>query len=114
MALEESDGRELGVEQGVHLRAVGNGIHCDTTKRASQRLAHTKRGFPCITEVGINPLIPQPCEPRTRLVTVDADSTRLGRVVGGLSVIDSTGLDATRLGRVVSRADCFCFQRLAV
>ena len=43
-------------------RVVGNGIHCDTTKRASQRLPpHTKGRFPCITEVGRNPLIPQPC-----------------------------------------------------
>ena len=45
------------------IRAVGNGIHfCDTTERASQRLFSSyKGGFPCITEVGRNPLIPQPC-----------------------------------------------------
>ena len=44
-------------------RAVGNGIHfCDTTERASQRLFSSyKGGVPCITEVGRNPLIPQPC-----------------------------------------------------
>ena len=44
-------------------RAVGNGIHfCDTTTRASQRLPPPfKRRSPCSTDVGINPLIPQPC-----------------------------------------------------
>ena len=38
-----------------------NDHFCDTTERASQRLcfAH-KGGFPCITEVGKTPLIPQP------------------------------------------------------
>ena len=45
------------------LPAVGNGTHfCDTTERASQRrFSSYKGGFPCITEVGRNPLIPQPC-----------------------------------------------------
>ena len=40
-------------------RAVGNGIHfCDTIERASQRLFSSYTGrFPCITEVGRNPLI---------------------------------------------------------
>ena len=43
-------------------QGCGNDHFCDTTKRASQRpTPHIKRGFPCITEVGINPLIPQPC-----------------------------------------------------
>ena len=36
-------------------RAVGNDHFCDTTQRASQK------GFPCITDEGIDPLIPQPC-----------------------------------------------------
>ena len=45
-------------------RAVGNYHFCDTTNKASQRLfCSYKGGFPCITEVGRNPLIPQPCFP---------------------------------------------------
>ena len=47
----------------VCFRVVGNGIHlCDTTKRVSQRLTpHMQGEIPeSITEVGINPLIPQP------------------------------------------------------
>ena len=41
------------------IRAVGNDHVCDTTERASQRLFSSyKGGFPCITEVGRNPLIP--------------------------------------------------------
>ena len=46
----------------VEMRAVGNGIHFCDMKRASQRLlCQYQRGFPCITEVGRNPLMPQPC-----------------------------------------------------
>ena len=49
------------VSEDVSGRAVGND-HCDTTERASQRLfCQLKGGFPCITEVGRNRLIPQPC-----------------------------------------------------
>ena len=41
---------------------MGNDHFCDTTERASQRLFSSyKGGFPCITEAGRNPLIPQPC-----------------------------------------------------
>ena len=50
-----ADSQSNSFEQGC-----GNGIHCDITKRASRLTSHTKRGFPCITEVGTNPLIPQP------------------------------------------------------
>ena len=45
----------------IAIRVVGNDHFCDTTKRASQRLPpHIKGRFPCITEVGRNPWIPQP------------------------------------------------------
>ena len=48
-------------EGSVWVQAVGNDHFCDTTERASQRLFSSyKGGFPCITEVGRNPLIPQP------------------------------------------------------
>ena len=64
---ERGEGNRRGVQISKTLRglgrAVGHGTHfCDTTKRASQRLTHRIRGeIPeDITEVGMNPLIPQP------------------------------------------------------
>ena len=43
------------------LRAVGNDHFCDTTKGSPKDYhPHLNKQFPCITEVGINPLIPQP------------------------------------------------------
>ena len=59
-------------QQGTNVlsTAVGNDHFCDTTERASQSdtterasqrlFSSYKGGFPCITEVGRNPLIPQP------------------------------------------------------
>ena len=53
--------------QTDHNRVVGNDHFCDTTERASQRLfCSYKGGFPCITEVGFSPLIPQPLTKTTR------------------------------------------------
>ena len=56
-------------------RVVGNDHFCDTTERASQRLfCSYKGGFPCITEVGRNPSIPQPCSPLKREKQTSHDS----------------------------------------
>ena len=66
-------------------KTVGNGIHRDTTERASQKLVCSyKGGFPCITEVGRNPLIPQPClrECRFRFVLDLIEFT-----IGGASML---------------------------
>ena len=72
-----------------HLGAVGNDHFCDTTERASQRLFSSYTGgFPCITEVGRNPLIPQPLDNSARnrpTWTRQGSSLVAGKTLGPVS-----------------------------
>ena len=74
-------------------------------KRAFQRLtANTKRRLPCITEVGINPLISQPCCQTIHQFQRDIQKRKWKGVPASIAVkrkSDSGGIDKATLLKAV-------------